>query len=251
MQYISFNHEQSVISIDNAAVTQVMVTIKYENYEDVCMVYLKQYPDSIYFDNSIVNLQAGGIAQLSYSGNFSSQSKPIDVSFYHTKIQSSDESVIEVLDSDNLIIKSTGRSGSSTLTVSMVNTEGKVVSNLTTSIVVNVVNSVKNCTLNINNNIIRNISLQESPIASQVEINGFKLNDELEIGAIFTDKYDFILNQADFIITSENQNIAVVNGKTITLKASGEVELLITPNIYDVNGNPVVFKLIMQINLSS
>ena len=249
LRYVNFDREEGIISINNSAVSEVKVTVLYGSFEDECMVYLKSYPNSVNFSQSSINLYAGGMTQLSYFGLFDSGLKAIDTSFYNTKLISSDPSVISVEDSNNLIIKSTGRSGSATLTATMVKSNG-VSTGLSASIKVNVVNTIKECSLLINDtNLIRNISLATDQNLTTITYNSALVGGTININPIFTDIYDFIIEDSDYELISNNQNVVKVVNDQLVIVSSGSTEILLIPNFSDENGSPIIFKIVLQINL--
>ena len=258
VRYVNFDREKGIISINDDAVSEVKVTVLYGSYEDECMVYLKSYPSRIKFDKDSIILHAGGMTQLSYLGIFESETKSIDTSFYHTKLVSSDPSVISVEDSENLIIKSTGRSGSASLTASMVKSNGEIATNpdtgveLKASIKINVVNTIKNCSLLINDsNLIRNISRSDAENFTSITYTVASINSKIDINPIFTDIYDFIIDESNFEIISNNTNIVKVVNEELVIVGAGTTEILIIPSFSGEDGTPIMFKIKLQINLST
>lgn len=158
VSYYTFS--KGKVKVTNQRFTSIKVTIKMNEYSDECEVRLKRYPNSISFAKAEDYINAGSVYPLDLEGLFGEEPNVEKISCkdsqYRISLTSSNPSVIEIVSTEGLLVRSTGRMGESDITVKMLDSNGKektglsatmklvVVENITSSFVVIGGNSVNN-----------------------------------------------------------------------------------------------------------
>lgn len=247
VSYINFDRTNGVITVIDRRFEQINVKIEYGSYSDTCTVVLKQYPSSISFNEQEVYLSAGAMTELSCFGKFGTENIRLDHSYYHAIITSSDPTVVTIENQNKLLVKSTGKRGKSTITVTICNSDGEIIEGLTTSVDVVITNNVSDAAVVIDGHHIRDFS-------QTLSINK-KVNDTFTINPIFVDAEGFVVDHLENTIISSNSSVLEVENNDgeflIRVKGAGETQLLVTSNGYDANGNLVVFTIKCQVITST
>lgn len=239
-----------VIIVKDKAFTGVSISIEVNGHKDECFVKLREYPSSVSFDSEFVSLYGGTAMSLELNGIFKDGLRKCENSEFNYSLTSSNPSVIQVVDSDRLAIKSTGRRGESQITVSILNSEGKQVqgadgNNLTATINVVVSEYIKTVVPSVGNNIaVNDQTMQVKAQAGDFLTTDFKCFDQS----------NFLIDNAEYFVLLSNQNVVKIvedeNGKKLEVLGYGEVYVTLQSKGVDVNGNPIRIKFLLKVQNS-
>ena len=251
--YFDFNASTGTIVVRDNRFEEIKVLLRCGDLTDECMVYLKQYPTSIEFEESLNYLSAGSMAELVCNGLFGSDTRAINNSYYNVSLVSSDPTVVSIEDANRFLVKATGKQGTCTITAKLVDVNGNAILvssgghlvEVETQTTVSVVGNVESALVVIDNNFIRNLD-------AEINIQS-SINDQFEIQAYFMDKDDFLIENIETIIISLNTDVATIvkseNKTYLKIVGGGTAEIVITSNGYDSNGDMVVFRICCQISV--
>jgi len=243
----SLNHTEGIITVTNRNFTSIEVGVKCGILTDTCKIYLKQYPERVYFNDSTVELSAGAITELVAYSEFADGTKRFDTSFYNIVATSSDPTVVTVVDSSKLLVKSTGRRGNATISFKVCNSDGQQVGNLESSVNVSISNNVEGSIIKLGNNYIRDFS-------QIIELSSVK-NEEISINPLFLDKDGYVVSDENYSIISMNDKVATIIEEQgeyrIKILDAGNAKIVVSSGVYDDNGDLVVFILNLSVIIAT
>lgn len=248
----TLDSSSGVITVTDAGVGSdkfkpMEVAVVCGNYSDICTVVLKDYPESVRFESQNIDLVAGTLTELSVLGEFASGEDRIDPSFYNIKIESSNPSVVSVEDWSNFLIKSTGKSGSATITCTFYNSDNKKIQGLDCQTTVNIVSNVEDAVVTLDNHFIRDFSRVINITAN--------VGAKCDLTPMFLDQNGFIVEDKTYTIISLNKEVIEVQNvggvSKLTIVGGGEAKIVIASNVYDANGNLVTFTLNINVTIST
>ena len=239
-------------------------------YKDDCIVRLKKYPSQVYvedknalLDGNQAYISSKGILQIPLIGLFDDGEKAMDTSYYKFVVTSSDSTVISVESQQNIVVKSTGKQGKSTINIKVVASDGSKIGEdgLVTSVDVFVNNNVDNCSLfttytgtdaKINSSFYRDLKNTNTKLVFDSTVENYTYTIE----PVLLDREGYVVSNVGYqIISMDEDIIEIIDNKngTYSLKAksSGETEILITSNGYGADGSAVIFKIVCESFISS
>lgn len=255
---ITLDKSTGYLTINDSTFDKTEVILKYGYFTDSCIVELKKYPSSIRVKDDVVYISSNGILQIPYFGNFAGEEKLMDLSFYRTRVTSSDSTVITVENQDNVIVKSTGKRGRATIKIEVIASDGSKISGLETSVDVVVNNNISDCSMFVSyldaegktvSNIYRNLNNDETELSFN--------DDTLEytIEPFMLDNEGFIIENVNCSFLSLNENVVKIidNGDgTFKFQAigNGSTQIIVSSNGYAEGGEVIIFKIECNVNKS-
>ena len=123
-----FELKDGVITVGDTRFKPVVVEISINDHKDSCVVRLKEYPVRIYTNQTEVELPAQGMYSIDVLGEFAGESsaRHLTESEFNFKVVSSDETKIQVPNSDRLMIYAVcSNSASTKVKISLLDGNGK------------------------------------------------------------------------------------------------------------------------------
>lgn len=239
-QYFKF--QKGNVRVSDKRFTSIIVNVKVNDLQDSCEVRLREYPTEISFEKSSEILFEGGVKTLEIDGIFSSGLRKCYQDEFNYKITSSNPSVIEVLDSANLLVASTGKSGSSDITVEILNSVGESQDLVATTKII--------CENNISDSfaVFGNTVVKDK---AELEFSG-SVGDKFNVAVRYFDLQQFLIGTSDFSVLLSNQNVLAYseeNGKKVlTVIGEGSVQIILQSTGVNTDGVPskITFKVNVQ-----
>ncbi len=226
-------------------------------YTDTCTVRLRQYPKSIGIykknseneDTKITNdsVYGGLVYALNVKGIFGSNSTPrfFEENEFNYQIESTNQNIIAIESERNLLVRSTGKRGSSLVTVRVCDGQGNAVSGLSTSINLTVVDPIDNTFATFDNRfVLRHGETYELTLEKGYEavINVRSFNEE-----------GFIINNAEYDCYLSNDSVFESRiddlGIFLVVKGSGEVKVTLQSRSSDASGKPVKIEFVLKVQI--
>lgn len=210
----------------------IQVNLKSNEFEDSCLVKLREYPTSISFNSATQNIVAGGLKTLEIEGVFKKQSRLCYEDEFNYKITSSNPSVVQVIDSDRLLVASTGRMGESDITVEILNGKGEDLS-LKAKTTIRCENNISYSFATVGNDVVKN---KDEIVVS----NG--AGSRMPVAVKYFDNKNFLLENDKFTVQLSNNSVlhlTTENGKTyLTVLGEGKVKVTLVSTGVNANGLP-------------
>ena len=214
------------------------------NFKDECEIRLREYPKTIEFDKSIINLWGGTAISLELDGEFEEGTRACRNGEFNLKVTSSNPSVVEIIDANSLLVKSTGRRGSSDIEVSILDSQG-IDTGLKASVHIDVNDYIKESFVTLGSNRLQN--------GNTVVINA-SVGDKLDINVNYFDQTGFLLENSNYYALLSNLEVVGVdseeNATKLEIIKAGKVYLTIQSQNVDENGNPVIIKVLLDVRIS-
>lgn len=243
-QYFYFNNGNIRIHNRKFGNSSIKVNIKSNEFEDSCEVRLREYPSSISFESSSQTIPAGGLKTLEVDGIFETESRFCAEDEFNYKITSSNPSVIEVIDSDRLLVASTGRMGESDITVEILNGKGQDLS-LKAKTTIKCENNISYSFATIGNDIVKN---NEDLVITAEAGNRFA------IAVKYFDKNNFLLENDSFTVQLSNDKALLSsseNGKNyLTILGEGKVKVTLVSTGVNADGLPEKITFTVDVQFS-
>lgn len=238
-QYFKF--EKGSVKVLDKRFTSIIVNVRINELQDSCEVKLREYPSEIAFLNSSEKLYEDGVKTLQVAGVFKSGTRNCYQDEFNYKITSSNPSVVEVMDSQNLLIASTGKSGESDITVEILNSAGESQGlSATTKIVCE--NNITDSFAVFGKNVVKN----------NAEINLISnLGDKFVTAVRYFDDEQFLIESSDYLVLLSNDDILILseeNGKRV-LTVLGEGTVTVTLQSTGINKDKVPSKITFKVNV--
>lgn len=237
-----FNFKNGKVRVSDKRFTSIVVNVKLNDLQDSCEVRLREYPSEIAFEKASEILFEGGVKTLEVDGIFSEGRRKCYQDEFNYKITSSNPSVIEVLDSANLLIASTGKSGSSDITVEILNSVGESQDLVATTKIV-CENNIADSFAVFGNTVVKD--------KAELELSA-NAGDSFVVAVRYFDLQQFLIDTSDFNILLSNQNVLEIsekNGKKVlTVKKEGTVQIILQSTGVNTSGVPskITFKVTVQ-----
>lgn len=225
-----FNLRNGAVIVTDKRFTSIVVRIRVNDFEDTCEVRLREYPTSVYFSAEQDMVDGGLVYSLDLYGMFSSGERHLENDEYNYVVTSSNPSVIEVVSQERLLVKSTGRRGSSRITVQVCNSAGQEMQGLSASITLNVNQAIEESYATFGDKFVM-VDGGERSLSLSV-------GDENKIDALFFDKQGFLLEQVGFNCYLSNDEVfeLVYQNDEYILRVIGEGEVTLTIQSKGSNG---------------
>ena len=234
------------IKVTDKRFTSITVTARLTNYSDSCEVRLKEYPTSVFLAEESVTLDAGLIYSLNLQGEFLSGIRNCENAEFNYKVISSNPSVVKVISEDNLLVQSTGRRGSATITVKVCNSKGEEVESLTDTLTINVIEAVDSSYASFGN-----LFVFEDGGTTEATL---VLDDQFKISVKYFDPEGFLIENASFECYLSNDNVfekVVVEGEVyLKVKGEGTVTVTLMSDATDAVGSPVRIQHVIVVQFS-
>lgn len=237
-----FTFKNGTVLVSDSRFSEIVVNVRINDKQDSCKVKLREYPTNVEFEKSSETLYCGGVKTLELKGLFSDGVRNCLQSEFNYKITSSNPSVVEVLDSENLLVASTGKSGSSDITVEILNSKGES-KGLVASTKIDCQNNIAESFAVMGQNVLKNnAELQLSAV----------LGDRYNVGVKYFDAENFLIEDVDFDILFNNEEVFAIaeesGRKVLTVIGEGEVSVTIQSRGVNSDGVPskIFFKITVQ-----
>lgn len=218
--------------------------ISINNFTDDCEIRLREYPESVKFDKSVINIWGGTAITLELDGLFKDGERACKNGEFNYKVISTNPSVVEIVDANSLLVKSTGRRGSSDIEVSILNSKG-IDTGLKASVHINIDDYIEDAFVNLGSNRLQN----GNTIVLYAEVGS-----EFDLGVKYFDQTGFLLENSQYYALLSNSEVAIVdeteNATKIEIIKSGKVYLTIQSKNVDKQGNPVIIKVLLDVRIS-
>lgn len=218
--------------------------ISINNFKDECEIRLREYPKTIEFDKSIISLWGGTAISLELDGEFKEGTRACRNGEFNLKVTSSNPSVVEIIDANSLLVKSTGRRGSSDIEVSILDSQG-IDTGLKASVHIDVNDYIKESFVTLGSNRLQN--------GNTVVVNA-SVGDKLDINVNYFDQTGFLLENSTYYALLSNLEVVGVdseeNATKLEIIKAGKVYLTIQSQNVDENGNPVIIKVLLDVRIS-
>lgn len=238
-QYFKF--EKGLVKVLDRRFTSIVVNVKINELQDTCEVRLREYPSEIAFVNSSEKIYENGVKTLEIAGIFSDGKRNCYQDEFNYKITSSNPSVVEVLDSQNLLVASTGKSGESDITVEILNSAGESQDLVATTKIV-CENNIAGSFAFFGKNVVKN----------NAELNIVaNAGDQFVTAVRYFDEDQFLIESSDFLVllsTDKVLSLSEENGKRV-LTVIGEGTVTITLQSTGINMNKVPSKITFKVNV--
>lgn len=216
-KYFDFNN--GTVRVKDKAFSTIKVNVGINEFQDSCEVRLREYPRKISFAEKTTKVQAGRVLTLEIDGVFDSGDRKCNPDEFNYLITSSDPSVVEIVDSANLVVASTGKSGESDIRVEILNSLGESQNLVATTKLV--------CRNNVADTF---VIFGETVIKNNAQLNIATEKDvSFDVQVFYFDKNDFLISDADFdILLSNNDVFDVVedkDGKHLVVKEQKDNEV--------------------------
>lgn len=236
-----FIFKKGKIKVIDKTFSSITVNIRINDLKDTCEVRLREYPRLIRFEQSSKTISAGRVETLEVVGVFDSGERKCVQDEFNYKITSSDQSVVEVIDSENLIVASTGKAGKSDLRVEILNSLGESQ------------NLVAETTIVCQNNIFDSFAVfGDTVVKNGAELNlSMKKGDGAVVSVRYFDEDQFLINGTDFDVYLSNDDVLRLvddDGKK-KLFVVGEGDVRITLYSKSDNNEGVPSKVIFKVNV--
>lgn len=238
-----FRFENGSVKVLDKRFTSIVVNVKINELQDSCEVKLREYPSEIAFLNSSEKLYENGVKTLEVTGVFESETEPrkCKPDEFNYKITSSNPSVVEVLDSQNLLVASTGKAGESDITVEILNSAGES-QNLVATTKIVCENNISDSFAVFGKNVVKN----------NAEINLVtKLGSQFVTAVKYFDDDQFLIESSGFLVLLSNENVLKLseeNGKRVlTVKGEGTVTIILQST--GINKDKVPSKITFKVNV--
>lgn len=125
-----FNLENGIITVEDEKFQEIKIDIYVNGYSDTCIVRLKQYPTSIYLEETDVVLGAGSSYTINPIGRFvdafgAEYEKPLLEYSYNFLVETEDETIVNVPNENRLKIVSVRKNNDATkINITLLNREG-------------------------------------------------------------------------------------------------------------------------------
>lgn len=229
------------IKVIDKSFLSITVDVKINDLKDTCEVRLREYPKSIKFEQSSKTISAGRVETLEVVGVFGSGERKCVQDEFNYKITSSDQSVIEVIDSESLIVASTGKAGESDIRVEILNSLGESQ------------NLVAETTIVCKNNILESFAIFGNTVVKDgAELNlSMKKGDSSVVAVHYFDENEFLIDGTDFDVYLSNDSVLSLvdeNGKKkLFVVGEGDVRITIYSRSDNVDGVPS--KITLKVNV--
>lgn len=225
------------------------VTVILGNLEDTCEVRLRQYPSSIGFYDDLGAEKTSDVvyAGLDYSldlkAMFDGQLRSVENNEFNYEIITTNPDVIEVKNEQQLLLHSTGRRGSSSITVIIKDSLGNEVPGLRATIKLSVLETIDSWYLTVGERALNN--------GDTLSVSA-EAGHQLEIVARAFDRHGFLI-EGGFQLFTSNKNVAVIRteeGKTyLEFVGAGNCDLTLISSTVDGDGNPVKIVIKLQVQI--
>jgi len=240
-QYFSFSN--GTIKVIDKRFSGISVNVSIGDLKDTCEVKLRQYPRSIAFKESLGTLKSGSVKTLEIMGDFLGEQRALLPGEFNYRITSSDASVIKVIDSERLLVGSTGRRGESELTIEVLNGRG-VSQNLKASIRLSVEENVSESFVILGQNVVKD--------GDNIELS-LELYDEIGLLVNYFDADSFLIENAQYTVLLSCDNVlerVEREGKTVLIaKGAGEVKITLVSSAVDQAGLPLKTTLNVKVQI--
>lgn len=238
-----YDFSKGYVTVTHSNFESIKVSATINDYSDVCEVRLREYPRSVFFNETEEMIDAGTAHSLNLRGLFNDGERVCANGEFVYEITSSDPSVIEIVDSESLLVRSTGRRGSSTINVQICNGVGEKLIGLSASIRLDVVETIKTSYATFGELfIVENVANSIQLVAPQ--------NSEHKIDVKYFDEQGYLIDVAEFELFVSNDVFEVVenqDGKFIKIKHEGVVELTIQSKNISTEGKVLQIKRTIQV----
>lgn len=237
-----FKFSNGSVLVTGEKFSGIVVHVNINDIKDSCEVKLREYPSQIEFEQSTQTLVGGGVKTLELKGKFKSGIRNCGQGEFNYKIKSSNPSVIEIVDSENLVIASTGKGGSSDVTVEILNAKGESCGLVATT-KIECQNNISDSFAVVGNSVVKN--------NSQLDLIA-RGGENFVVGVRYFDAEQFLIDGIDFDVLLSNHNVFEVSEqdgkKVLTVIGEGEVKVTIQSTGVNTSGVPskIVFKITVQ-----
>ncbi|MBQ7467128.1 MAG: hypothetical protein IJS74_03555 [Clostridia bacterium] len=251
-----YNFENGWITVSDERFTELNVTIGINEDKDTAVVKLREYPNknSIYFEATTDTISEDAYKSLKLKASFGKDEnleRFLENGEYNYQLTSENTSVIQVVDSQRLLVKSTGRLGESKITVKILNSAGEEMSDLSAEVTLKVQPKIASAYVTLEDKAIANDG-QYLFILSESE----SVQKEIQV-KYFSEK-GFLLDNIDYSVVSSDTAVVQVitddSGVKLELKnqgnRGGEALITIQANGINENGLPykITFKAVIEKN---
>lgn len=245
-----FSFKDGYVKVVNKRFTSIKVTAKLNEHTDVCEVKLKEYPQSISFNETVDYVNAGSVYPINLQGVFDDGVKTCKDQQFNFKLESSNPSIIEVLSEDDLLVRSTGRRGQAELTVKILDASNQEKSGLEATMTLKVVENINTAFITLGNETLKNNDVLNLELSS---------SEEKRIKALYFDEYNVLNKMTSYTVYLSNDYLFDLkqdsNGYYLKVKELEplpdgmyySVKLTIQSEAVDSAGNP--HKIDVQINV--
>lgn len=245
-----FDFYKGYVKVKDKAFTPIKVNVGINEFQDSCEVRLREYPRRISFAETTKKLPSGRLLTLEVDGVFESGNRKCNPDEFNYRITSSDPSVVYVVDSANLIVASTGKSGESDIRVEILNSLGESQGLVATTKIV--------CRNNVADTF---VVFGETVIKNNAELNiSADEGVSFDVQVYYFDKNDFLISDADFdILLSTNDVFEVVEGEgnkkslVVKPKKNAEVdtyEVKVTLYSNEDNADGLPYKVVFNVKVN-
>jgi len=201
--FFTFSKDGSIL-VTNNRFSSVKVTAKINEYSDSCQVKLKEYPTYVNFDKTEDYINAGSIYSLDLKGLYGAQTKSCKDRQYVFKVTSSNPSVVEVESEQDLLVRSTGRSGEVKIDVQICDSLNQEKVGLKASIKLIVVDNLKEAFVSLGNAIIKNKDVVK------LDASSFDSSKLLGLRVLYINENNFINEFSDCLIYLTNDDVCEI-----------------------------------------
>ncbi len=240
-----YTFQNGWIKVNDKRFTGLNITVTLNDLTDSARVVLREYPQSVAFDAAFDYIFAGSYKTLRLQGVFADETRYCENGEFHYSVTSSDTSVIEVVDSASLLVKSTGRRGRSEITVKLINSDGTEV-NLSTKITLIVEDKIEEVFATMGEDMTIKNNGNYTLITS--------IGTELKVNARYFNAEGYLIDISDYNVFSNNDEavkVTVTDGKTyLEIVGEGTAKITLQSDGVMAAGLPckLVFDITVQIS---
>ena len=240
-RYYTFKNGWIKVTDKNFTGLDAKVTLG--EFQDTARIKLREYPTAVSFENASEEIYSGAYKILQLSGVFKDGERNCDNGEFNYQITSSNSSVIEVVDSGSLVVKSTGRRGSSSLTVKILNSLGED-QNLSASITLTVQENISQAFATIGDDLVVRDG-QNYTFITHVP------GQELEVKTRYFDADNFLVEGVNFnVITSGDDVVKVkLSDDKVCLEIVGDGDAYVTIQSDGVQSDGLPYKITFKVTV--
>ncbi len=226
------NAREEATLVENFLIT---VRVSIGSYSDTCDVRLKKYPSSITTAKSRDTVLGGSEYQIDVQGLFGEEFRSLREGEYNYKLTSTDESVIMIKDEQNLRVQSTGKKGSATIGVQVLNSAGQTVRGLNTNITLDVEGNIGDYI----------VSLGALRLMDGGEYNlAFQQDQSVELDVRYVDGEGILISDGNFSVTLSGDPVFEISksgGVFLRVVGKGTATLKIQSTGLGADQKPIQF----------
>ena len=255
-----YNFQNGHIRVKDASFTKMEVTVRLNEYSDSAFVKLREYPSKIFYKEESENIVqetifAGTYKEIQLSGSFNDfGNRNLKNGEYQYAVTSSDPSVVEVVDSVNMLLKSTGRKGQSDITVKILDSAGQEKQGLSTTFRMNVKENIADAYVTVGGEVVSDGQTY------QYYVSPSDLSQELQIDVRYFNEKLLLLSDEKFIVLSSDESVVKVNvtesgytlkfvkEETSDFVKEGKSDIIIQSANMRSDGTPYKVKFTIRVN---